>query len=265
MNKVDTIVSKFKSEVIDPIKDEVRDAKDKITWLIEQIKAVPQLIKELVDIALNNFKSAVIDPIKNLVDEARSNMRMVIRFITQLPGKIKQFGENIGELLKVGLVDPFMTLFEAMGHMFVMTGNIVMKIIDKIKTLPNCSILYIFQSVYATVNAIYKAILPGFIVDIMSTIYTYTLKILVDFISWLFGLDEWWDKCLSFNVDDEVNSIKDKFDQVGPAFKNSFGKMDFKDLIDFSDNPKQDEKMRAAKEKEDLLSQQELGESLDAS
>ena len=96
----------------------------------------------------------------------------------------------------------------------------------------------------------------------MSTIYAYTLKIPVAFINWLLGVDEWWDKCFNFNVDEETNSIVDKFNQVGPAFKNSFGKMDFKDLIDFSDNPKQDEKMRAAKEKEDLLSQQELDGSL---
>ena len=38
--------------------------------------------------------------------------------------------------------------------------------------------------------------------------------------------------------------------------------MDFKDLIDFSDNPKQDKKLREAKEKEDELMEQEINESL---
>jgi hypothetical protein len=151
-----------------------------------------------------------------------------------LINKIKKFGENIGELIKGGIVTPFMTLFEAVGHMFVMTGNIAMKVIGKIKSLPNCSILYMFQSVFAIVNKIYKGILPGFLKDIMSTIYKYTLKMPLESISDWIGLTDWWDKCLSFNVDDEVNSIRSKFEQVGPAFKNSFGKMDFKDLIDFS-------------------------------
>jgi hypothetical protein len=115
-----------------------------------------------------------------------------------------------------------------------------------------------FQSVYASINAIYQAIIPGFIRDILSFIYDYTLHIPVSFIAWLFEVDKWWDKCFNFNVDEQVNSIKDKFDQVGPAFKNSFGKMDFKDLIDFSDNPKQDAKMRDAMAEEDLLTQEEL-------
>jgi hypothetical protein len=149
-----------------------------------------------------------------------------------------------------------------MGHMFVMIGEIAMTVIDKIKTLPNCSALYMFKSMYASINAIYQAIIPGFIRDILSFIYDYTLKIPVSFIAWLFEIDKWWDKCFNFNVDDKVNSIVDKFDQVGPAFKNSFGKMDFKDLIDFSDNPKQDAKMRDAMAEEDLLTQEEQAGAL---
>ena len=168
----------------------------------------------------DTIKTELIDPIKEKLEG-------LIR-------KIKQLGENIGEVIKGGIVTPFMTLFEAIGHMFVMTGNIAMKVIDKIKTLPNCSILYIFQSLFATINAIYKYFIPGFLESIFSTIYAYTLKIPLEYMSRLVGLDKWWDKCLSFNVDDEVNSIRDKFNEVGPAFKDSFGKMNFKDLVDFS-------------------------------
>ena len=103
-----------------------------------------------------------------------------------------------------------------------------------------------FKSIYGIFRAIYKDYIPGFIRDIISTIYKYILKVPLEYISCLIGLTAWWDKCLSFNVDDEVNSIKKKFNQVGPAFKKTFGKMDFKDLFDLSKD-KQQEKEVAAK------------------
>jgi phage-related protein len=204
-NKIDVVKDTIKKDLIDPIKDEVRDAKNQIKDIFAQLKGIPQLI----------------------IDKIEKKVEWLIK-------KIKRFGENIGELIKGGIVTPFITLFEALGNMFVMIGDIALKVIDKIKSLPNCSILYMLQSVFAVIDKVYKGILPGFLRDIMSTIYKYTLKIPLETISDWLRLTEWWDKCLSFNVDEEVNSIRDKFKEVGPAFRNSFGKMDFKDLIDFS-------------------------------
>ena len=243
--KIDVVKDTIKKELIDPITEEVRNAKNQIKDIFAQLKGIPQLI----------------------VDKIEKKVEWLLT-------KIKIFGENIGDVVKGGIVDPFMTLFKAMGHMFVMTGKIAMKVIDKIKSLPNCSILYMFQSVFGTINAIYAYFMPGFIRNIMTTIYKYTLKTPLEYISWSVGLDEWWHKCLSFN--EETNSIIKKFNQVGPAFKDTFGKMDFKDLFDLS-NDKQDEKKRAAKEREDaqekadaeeeasFLAQQNLDESLDTS
>jgi len=215
--KIDMVKNTIKKELIDPITEEIKNAKNQIKDIFAQLKGIPQLI---------------IDKIEKKVE--------------WLLTKIKRFGENIGDLVKGGIIKPFMTLFQAMGHMFVMTGKIAMKVIDKIKSLPNCSIIYMFKSVYGIFRAIYKDYLPGFIRDIISTIYKYILKVPLEYISCLIGLTAWWDKCLSFNVDDEVNSIKKKFNQVGPAFKKTFGKMDFKDLFDLSKD-KQKEKEVAAK------------------
>jgi phage-related protein len=196
-----------------------------ITQMISQkLSGIEEKIEEKVqkkiDVVKDTIKTELINPIRDKLEG--------------LISKIRQLGENIGEVIKGGIVTPFLTLFEAIGHMFVMIGDIAMKVIDKIKTLPNCSILYMFQSVFAAINAIYKYFIPGFLVSIFSTIYAYTLKIPLEYISKSVGLNAWWDKCLSFNVDEQVDSIRDKFKEVGPAFKNSFGKMNFKDLVDFS-------------------------------
>ena len=215
--KIDMVKNTIKKELFDPITEEIKNAKNQIKDIFSKLAGIPQLI---------------IDKIEQKVE--------------WLLTKIKRFGQNIGDLVKGGIIQPFMTLFQAMGHMFVMTGKIAMKVIDKIKSLPNCSIIYMFKSVYGIFHAIYKDYIPGFIRDIISTIYTYTLKVPLEYLSCLIGLTAWWDKCLSFNVDDEVNSIKKKFNQVGPAFKKTFGKMDFKDLFDLSKD-KQKEKEVAAK------------------
>lgn len=216
--KIDLVKETIKTELIDPIKSEVSEAKDKIKDIFKQLAGIPQLI---------------IDKIEKKVE--------------WLLTKIKRFGENIGDLIKGGIVKPFMTLFQAMGHMFVTTGKIAMKVIGKIKSLPNCSILYVFQAVAATVETVYKWILPGFLRDIISTIYKYTLQTPLEYLSCLVGLTAWWHKCLSFNVDDETNSIIKKFNEVGPAFKKTFGHMDFKELFDLSKD-KEDEKARVEKE-----------------
>jgi hypothetical protein len=250
MSKVDTVVSKFKTEVIDPIKTEVSEAKEKIRGILAEIASIFEQLAGIPDLIRDKIEKKV----------------------EWLKTKIKRFGENIGDLVKGGLVDPFMTLFKAMGHMFVMTGKIAMKVIGKIKSLPNCSILYMFNTVFAAVNTVYKWIMPGFVVTFLSTMYGYTLKTPLEYISCWVGLTEWWNKCLSFNVDAETNSIIKKFNQVGPAFKDTFGNMDFKDLFDLSDD-QQEEKKRATQARKDadakaeaedeaeLLAQEELDNS----
>ena len=77
--------------------------------------------------------------------------------------------------------------------------------------------------------------MPNFLENFISTIYDYTLKIPLEYLSWLIGLDEWWSKCFSFDVNKEISSIKNKFNDANKEFKTTFGRMNFKDLIDFSD------------------------------
>jgi hypothetical protein len=64
------------------------------------------------------------------------------------------------------------------------------------------------------------------LVDIISTIYAYTLKIPVDFISYYIGYDDTYAKCYNFDVGDQVDSIKNGFNQAANEFKTNFGKFD---------------------------------------
>ena len=114
-----------------------------------------------------------------------------------------------------------------------------------------------FQSVFGAIDGIYNYFVPAFLVSLISTIYAYTLQYPLSIISEMVGLDEWWDTCFNFNVNTQLDSIQTEFTKAGGEFTSKFGHMDFKGLIDFSDNPKQDEKLRAAKAKEDLRTQQE--------
>jgi hypothetical protein len=185
-------------------------------------------------------------------------INMIVRFITHLPDKIEQFAQNLGNLITGAIVDPFTSLFGAFKNLFIQLYHILIKIGDKIISLPSCTALYMFQSVFGAIDAIYQYFVPAFLVSVISTIYAYTLQIPLSFISKMVGLDDWWAKCFNFNVNTQLKSINKKFKKAGGEFTSKFGHMDFKGLIDFSDNPKQDEKMRAAKAKEDLRTQQEV-------
>ena len=164
-----------------------------------------------------------------------SKVQVVEEKIAGIPkmiiGKIERFGNNLIGLISDSIVSPFMTLFRAMGNLFEQIGGIASKVIDKIKSLPNCSALYMYQSIFGIFNAIYKKYLPNFLKNIISTIYAYTLKIPLDWISIQIGLTLWWDKCFNFNVDQQVNSIRAGFNKVGPEFTSKFGHMNLKDLI----------------------------------
>ena len=203
--KINAVKQTIKSDLIDPISGLIDKATKRIDNIVDQLEGIPQLIK----------------------DQIKDKMEWVL-------GKIKQLGENIGNVITGGIVDPFKLLFVAIGNVFVQLFYILMKIGNKIKSLPGCSVLYMFQSVFATINAIYKYFMPGFLVSFFSTIYAYTLKIPLEYISSLFGLDDWWTKCFAFDVNKQIKSIKTKFNDANKEFKSTFGHMDFKELIDFS-------------------------------
>ena len=192
-------------------------------------------IGKLIREAGDKIESKIVGKLMGVINPIISKVVKIEKTIAGIPmliiKKIERFGKNLVGLLKNAVVSPFMTLFRALGNMFTQVGHIIMKIIGKIKSLPNCSALYVYQSIFGIFKAIYKKYMPNFLKDLIKTIYKYTLKIPLDWISKRIGLTDWWDKCFNFNVDDQVKSIKDKFKKVGPEFTSKFGHMNFKDLL----------------------------------
>jgi phage-related protein len=257
ISTVETKIMGQVNAIIDPIRGLIEEATGKIEWILGQIEGFPELINGFITIALDEFTRNVIDPISGLIDEAMGQISMVVRFITHLPEKIEKFAQNLGNLITSAIVDPFTALFGAFKNLFFQLYEILIKIGDKITSLPSCTALYMFQSVFGAIDGIYNYFVPAFLVSLISTIYAYTLQYPLSIISEMVGLDEWWDTCFNFNVNTQLDSIQTEFTKAGGEFTSKFGHMDFKGLIDFSDNPKQDEKLRAAKAKEDLRTQQE--------
>jgi hypothetical protein len=57
-------------------------------------------------------------------------------------------------------------------------------------------------------------------------LYKYTLGFIVDFISYITGYDEYYQKCYGFDVDDEVDKMNKEAGDVRKAFTKSWG-LDF--------------------------------------
>ena len=105
------------------------------------------------------------------------------------PEKIEKFAQNLGNLITRAIVDPFTALFGAFKNLFFQLYEILIKIGDKITSLPSCTALYMFQSVFGAIDGIYNYFVPAFLVSLISTIYAYTLQYPLSIISEMFGLD----------------------------------------------------------------------------
>lgn len=206
-----------------------------VTGIAGTIATKVQEAEQRVEAKLTGVVNVAIGNVMGIVNKAIKDILNLEAQIAAIPGmiigKIKRFGENLVGLISDSVVSPFLTLFGAIGNLFTQIGEIAMQVINKITSLPSCSALYVYQSIFGIFDAIYKYFIPSFLQKFISTIYAYTLKIPLEYISKWIGLTAWWDKCFNFNVDEQVHSITDGFNKVGPEFKSKFGHMNFNDLI----------------------------------
>ena len=196
----------------------------KIVKIEEKIEGKIVKISEKIEGKIGKIEEKIAGKIAKIQEKIAGLPKLIIQ-------KIKDFAKNLGKSLNTGIIQPFKLLFVALGNVFVQVFKILKKIGKKIKSLPGCSVLYMFQSVFGTIHAIYKLIVPGFLENFFKLIYKYTLKIPVEYLSKWTGLDAWWDKCFNFDVDDEVDNIKAGFAKAQKSFNDDFGRMDFKNLI----------------------------------
>ena len=200
---------------------------NQVEGLKDSIQSVKDYTENLVS-QLREFIEEQIDTVKDMIDDVRD---LVEEQINDLISRIKDFGKNIGNVINGGIVDPFIALFEAIGNVFAQLFNIIIELGEKVKSMPGCTFMYIFQGSIDAVFGIINWILPKFIEDFFKMIYRYTLKIPVDFIAEWSGYNDYYDKCYKFDVKSEVNSIKQSFNEASSEFKNSFGDMNFDDVF----------------------------------
>ena len=265
----------FKIEVIDPIILEIMNIINPITSFVTDIKfkilGLPNLIIGIIETSFWGFEQTVMGPIMSFLADIKSKILGLPNLITGIMEtllwgfeqtaweKVLRFVDNLAFLITYTIVDPFLALFDAIKNLFAQLKKIADKVIHKIVIIPKCVILYMVQSVLLAINAIYNYVMPVFFADLISTIYKYTLQVPLEYLSYLVGLKDWWDKCYNFNVSDELDSISSKFQAVGAEFVDSFGHIDWSVLIDFGD--KADRPKRAKKEATIL---EKLNTTLDA-
>ena len=254
----------FEQTVIGPIMSFIADIKSKIMGL-------PNLITGIMETSFWGFEQTVMGPIMSFLADIKSKILGLPNLITGffetlLWGfeqtaweKVLRFVDNLAFLVTYTIVDPFLALFDAIKNLFAQLKKIADKVIHKIVILPNCVILYMVQSVLLSINAIYNYFMPVFLADLISTIYEYTLQVPLEYLSYLVGFDDWWDKCYNFNVSDELDSITSKFKAVGAEFVDSFGHIDWSVLIDFGDK---DNRPKRAKKEATIV--EKLNQTLDA-
>jgi hypothetical protein len=141
--------------------------------------------------------------------------------------KMASIFTQLGAVFKKGLIDPIFSLIIGIGSIFVFLFEVLKLIVDKIISLPNCILFYVFGSIGGVSNTIYKMVLPKFLRSILHTLYVYTFKIIFDWIGHITGYTNQSKKCYAFNVKDEISNMTKKFKKIDKDFKNDFGRLDF--------------------------------------
>ena len=141
--------------------------------------------------------------------------------------KMASIFTQLGAVFKNGLIDPIFSLIIGIGSIFVFLFEVLKLIIDKIISLPNCILFYVFGSIGSFSNMIYKMVLPKFLRNIIHTLYSYTFKIIFDWIGNVTGYTYKSKRCYAFNVKDEISNMTKKFKKIDKDFKNDFGRLDF--------------------------------------
>jgi hypothetical protein len=192
--------------VADDIPKEINNIKNDVTNSANKVQQVGNTITNEIDDKLSNFLKEV----ENLVIN-----------------KIKSFFTQFGDILNDGLVNPIIVLFEGIGYIFLAIFGILQEIVNKIISIPNCIIIYIFGTIIDTLYAIYRYICPNFIRKYINYIYDIIIQPPIDFILKITGFSSTINKCYSFNVNSKIDKMQNQFSKINTTFKNDFGKLDF--------------------------------------
>jgi hypothetical protein len=208
------IINNLFSSDIEPFSvNDIGKMTDDVKNISRMADSIPDKINNLsktIDNKFAEFEKKVEDQTTNIVTN-----------------KFKSVFEQIGNIFNDGIIKPINILFNGIGNIFVQIFNILGLIVNKIITLPSCIFTYIIVEIFNTIYAIYRFIMPTMIVDNISALYNYTIKIFVDFFMDFFGITDKIQKCYGFNINKELDSMNSQFKDINNSFKQDFGKLDF--------------------------------------
>lgn len=172
---------------------------------------------------------------KNLFDTIANIPQQVVDFCDYIfVEKIGGIFTQIGGMLKWTLIDPLFTLILAFVGIVVGILNILLKIIEKIISIPGCSIYYLIDSFISLI----KLVLPGWLYGFVKTIFVisyyvllYPIIFILDVIMKFFGSKGLFyllssGNCFNFNVGKDVQHMINGFEKVGKVFSTQFGRFD---------------------------------------
>ena len=184
---------------------------------VNDIGKMTDTISKISDVA-GAVPKKITDLEKKVASQTEALDQKITKIEKAIPNTFKSVFAQLGDV------------FKGIGNIFVQLFNIIELIISKIVSLPGCILVYIFVSIYNVIYNIYKSILPNKLTNLISTIYQYTFKIIIDFITNKTGIDASINRCYGFNVDKEMHSMSAGFQDINQAFSQDFGNLDFSQI-----------------------------------
>ena len=188
----------------------------KISKALKQIKKIPKIFSKIA-----------------------SAIKKIIKKIKDIPKMISRFFTSFGVILKEALVDPLEKFFTGLGDVFLEIFGIFIKISMKIIDLPNCMTVYMYEGIKRSVNNFLKnsknAYLPEWviilIIDPIITILYDIIDLITEFLIYICVMERSKKhKCLTFNLQENVDNIKDILTKTGTDFAETFGRFNFSKL-----------------------------------
>jgi hypothetical protein len=217
---------------VNKVFDQIDDVTKLAEKLPKQINSIDDKlmgkVNELGDKVNKNMQQIGKDIEKNTVDKIEKMGKEIEKNTVDLfTNKLKSIFTQLGDIFNKGLVEPIIALFTGIGNIFVQIFGILEEIGNKIVQLPSCIFTYAIKSFFDSIDYLYSRIMPKFIRNPLSTIYSYTLGILVNFIAEITGYNDSVRKCYGFNVNSEVNKINSNLTDINKSFKKDFGNLNF--------------------------------------
>lgn len=212
------------------------------------IDNIGKVITQTATKTANQAGEQMTKQIKGLTNKIEGVGNMVTSQITTFTSKLSKMFKQFGVIIYSGIVLPLITFFAGFGEIFVQLFQVIMKIVEKIVMLPLCLPLYMISGAMEMATSIYKWITPSFIQNTISFVKKWIvnpiLKILfyiviypMEFILNLFGVSilnvfkgSFFNKCFSFNVNEQLKAMGKAFKKMAQNFAKTFGRMDFTKL-----------------------------------